>query len=598
MPGYHNKLPPISRKARQLLNPGGLALTEEQRAAISGTGDLLVGKDAPSLTKDYDYHIDVARKSLEDTQKLVDATDVDSQYYEKRSKNLADKKAALEALLGDKAAVEAHNVEQGKIDDAIKTEQNIIKLEEIVAADPTNTEAAARLAELKPQSKATVGTEAVEAAVEEATPIVSEETSALVDQGLANRDAAIAKSQNQAAAAQAAAAKNPPSPEEEKGIMDWMESLGLGEYFDKGQLANMAMQYFGSRLLGYDHGASASWAIKQYGASVQAAQASQSAKAEKNEERAFELYKEGVIDLDQYNQMVASGKIPAPTPPSGTAGAASVQSKVLEAHGIDPTKKLDKYVKSTEQNPGGEIVEAWYGSGTFWIPDGKGGLKAFDTTGYEKWTSEQHAEVNVQKNLKTALNSFADEHGYRTEIREQKDGKTVTRTDYTVSPSAAANGYINHLKQKHGANAYIYANTPAGRAEAQAYYEAAANFTRKMKGKDKKFAGIKNWGGFFNAVNAGVYGADGHIKIELLGRDSSGALLDMKHYTTLNTNLGAFRNKHPDIKTDGEAMKLAIDTFTDPKTDAEKEAVAKAKKNVPAGSSAMMEFVKIYFKEG
>ena len=74
-------------------------------------------------------------------------------------------------------------------------------------------------------------------------------------------------------AEEAAAAGAGASEEEKKKVTNWMEDLGLGDYFDKKQLANLAIQYLGSRILGYDHGASATWAIKHYGKSVQSAMA-------------------------------------------------------------------------------------------------------------------------------------------------------------------------------------------------------------------------------------------------------------------------------------------------------------------------------------
>ncbi len=59
--------------------------------------------------------------------------------------------------------------------------------------------------------------------------------------------------------------------EEQNKVLGFMEELGLGEYFEPKQLANIAVQYLGSRILGYDHNQSMGYAVKQYGASVKSA---------------------------------------------------------------------------------------------------------------------------------------------------------------------------------------------------------------------------------------------------------------------------------------------------------------------------------------
>ena len=276
------------------------------------------------------------------------------------------------------------------------------------------------------------------------------------------------------------------------------------------------------------------------------------------------------------------------------AGADATTQQVkalLESKGIDTKKPTKKFVRSTGNNVG-EVVEAYQGVGGFYTvttdAEGNTALTPFSTEGYEAWSVEQHSLSNVQKNLNSSIKDFAEAGDFKYNVGDEDN----PRFKYRVNPAAFSTAYTNYLQKQYGPNGYVYANTPQGRAHAQSMYKAAYNYSQNTG------ESIENYPGFFAAVNSKIYGADGKAKVNALALTPDGGPIGLDHYVGLNEGLIGFRDQHPDIKTDGEAIGIALNVFDEPQTQAEKDLVKKAKEmEIPEGSSVVMEFVKLYFNQ-
>ena len=345
-----------------------------------------------------------------------------------------------------------------------------------------------------------------------------------------------------------------------KGLM---ESFGI----DKSDIMKTLLVYLGGRITGGSHGGSLEYALK-YGLKHMEARQAADAKA-----RAEAQKKYGHLNSQ-----------------------ARALHQALESQGIDPTKATKKYIRTTGPNRGA-IVETYVGTGGNYIVNNEGQLELLDLSGYEAYSVEQHGLANVQKNLRTHLNSFADEGDFKINVGDEKN----PRFKFAVNPTGFSTAYTNYLKSTYGPNGYVYANTPEGRAQAESMYKAAFNWSNNTGKK------IEHFPGFFNALNTGIYGADGHANVNVPGLvvATNGQPIAAKHYDGLEGLMSGFKQKHGNPEepmTNGIAMKLALDAFENPQNEAERALVKKIKDKqekgqIPPDSSAALEFVKLYFAQ-
>lgn len=199
------------------------------------------------------------------------------------------------------------------------------------------------------------------------------------------------------AAAQELAKNDPEGAGNQSGqVMSWFEKLGLGEYFDKGQLANMAVQYLGSRLLGYDHGASATWAIKQYGAQVQQAQQQAVEDRRARQDQYHDLIDK--YDEESVLRYIESGNL------DDLEGHSAEEQFASYVQGLDNNDFIKMKVPGFEEPMRGIIYKGRY------YVDGPNGFVPISAGGFEEWDNTRHNITNIHNFYNDELGNTIDEN--------------------------------------------------------------------------------------------------------------------------------------------------------------------------------------------
>lgn len=187
------------------------------------------------------------------------------------------------------------------------------------------------------------------------------------------------------------------SPAEVESTMDKLAEYGLDKWFDKKQLANMAVMYLGSRLMGYDHGGSFNFAMKQYAQGVIGQEANEAAKIAKQQEQALQYGDE--YTPESLQNFFVSGNVADLVPlTSATPSATTVGKRYyVPGHGALPTTKIGKE----------EFVTI----------DGQQ-VNVANIQGIEEWDDNIHGDVAVSKRF----SDFADEEA--STYFEEGDKKT------------------------------------------------------------------------------------------------------------------------------------------------------------------------------
>ena len=246
MPGYHSNqmMPPLSRKAMRALNLGGLSTTEEETEVINETpeGPTDLGTYGGEVIQDTDQNPAGFRIKVGGQWRVIDPND---EMYQPATADVRVPTAKPEVTVD-------YGTHDGQ---AITTVNETPAGTQVTLADGSK--------QIVDKSKLTDKTVTVTPKSEE-PPVPEVKADQMTPEG----------EQSIIDAVKQADTDDPKGTSQQKTkVMDWFQSLGLGEYFDTGQLANMAVQYLGSRLLGYDHGAAANWAIRHYAKRVETAQA-------------------------------------------------------------------------------------------------------------------------------------------------------------------------------------------------------------------------------------------------------------------------------------------------------------------------------------
>ena len=375
------------------------------------------------------------------------------------------------------------------------------------------------------------------------------------------------------AAAEQAGAAERQTPEGEgffQQVFNGMKAQ-FKDVFTPEEIAKYATLYLGSRALGGSHDGSLAYIGQQFNAAQQANTAAQAAQAARKAKIDDQLaVHAGKKAIDEGGQSPQTRQI----------------NKALQQYGIDPKGDQVEFIKTSRDGTGTQRVNAWKGAGGFhYTQDPETGkIVPFDKTGYEEFASARHSTEAIETDLKEHLTTVGQEFK-RTVTTQGKEGK-VTRTQYDVNPQVLSTALVNHF----GSDVFA---SQEGRGLATSYMQGAAAYQTRTKTK------VKDWDGFFSAMDAGVFGGDGHVNIHKLATQDDGKTpIALSHYDGLGDSLQQAVVKHDGISTQGEASYLALSAFEAPQTPSDEALLKKVNSmQIPKGSSRELEFVKLYLAE-
>jgi len=263
-------------------------------------------------------------------------------------------------------------------------------------------------------------------------------------------------------------------------VKDAVTNSGL---LDQDELNRAALLYLGSRAMGYNHTGSGQFAIKNYLSRIEKNEAARKASAVKADERAFELYKEGLITPDQYKNFQAKGSF----------------SQLLGGTGNKAKRKYTDYFKTGQAGTTQYIQGFVHPLMGNVYENEKGELIQFDPRNYTEYSNDIHDYSELSRSIASNMKDALPEN-IITESITDDDGRVTSKVN-KVSIPGITSAYATHLNQLHGPKGYLYMATPEGQQHLEDIIRLGANYYDNNEGTKKVESEI----GMINMLAAGRF---------------------------------------------------------------------------------------------